>query len=1115
MQWRLYLFGPPRLERNGRPIEITLRKGLALLVYCALTRRPHSRDALATMFWPDKDQQSARANLRRLLYELTQLLGDTFLVLAADNVALDPDINLWLDVNHYRRCLSAPPPAGGPESTAAQLTRLEEAARLYAADFTAGFTLDDCPEFDDWQFFQREDLRRSLAAVLEQLVARYEEQAAWEESLQHARRWLALDSLDEGVHRRLMQLYACAGQQGAALRQYEECARILAQELDAEPEGQTTDLYARIRTRHFPPASANRSGSAAGPVVAAWPGSDFSAAVAPRRAAAANILPKYTTPFVGRRLEVEELLRRLQDPDCRLLTIVGPGGMGKTRLALAAVHLILEPANSSPEIGVPQFRDGVYFVPLQPVSTPDRLLFAIADVLGLRFYEEEAPQQQLIHYLEHRDVLLVLDNFEHLLGAAELVGEILGAAPSTKLLVTSREALKLHEEWFHPIAGLRLAPLGANASVEGEAPAVAAVSDAFQLFVQAARRASAAFDPQIEQQEIARICRLVDGIPLALELAASWLKVLSCAQIAHEIERGMDILVTRHHNVAVRHRSMRVILDQSWQLLSSNAQAVLRRLSVFQGGFLPDAAAVLGADLMTLAELVDVAWIYRTSGGRYLMHELLRQYAADKLAAEPREEADTQERHTLFYLHIVGDLEGVLIGPDQLAALTRIAGEIDNIQVAWSRAAARGDAALIDAALHALHLFFIMRGRYTEGKQLFAGALYHFAPPTDDRDPNGTMALRCRLLARLGSFHLQLGEINAAERCFAAVVDGSTSERELAFVYARIGELSRQQGSRPAAEAALRTSLSLAEASGDNELTAEALLGLSDLLSSFGEFSVGEKPARAALVLCRQLQRPDLMARALAALAWCVCCLGGYAEAERYYREALAISEKIANPFGIALATNFLGWVAYCEGGERLAEAAALHAQALVIWRSIGNRSFVAMCLGDSALAAYELGDYAEAKRLAGEGVTGAEELRQSDLLSYNLNVLGAATCSLGELAASRRCLFRSLQIAYELRMPDKAALMLYFLALLFIQEGKMFAAPSDQQSAQDVAALELLAFVVDQPATWQAVRDRAARKQADLAAHLLPDVAAAAQARGRQRSFDEIARTLLLEHEA
>ena len=478
---------------------------------------------------------------------------------------------------------------------------------------------------------------------------------------------------------------------------------------------------------------------------------------------------------------------------------------------------------------------------------------------------------------------------------------------------------------------------------------------------------------------------------------------------------------------------------------------------------------------MTFAELVDVAWIYRTPDPvatrctNCCVSMLPTSWRSSLVKKQMRKNAIWS-----FFLRLVGGLEVALTGPESAGCLEPCSRRDRQYPGRLEPCCRTRDAAHRRRRLQALHLFFIMRSRYTEGKQLFAAAVHRFAQPADIRDSHERTRARLPAAGRLGVFHLHFGEMQAAERCFAAVVDGSTDERELAFVFAKIGELGRQQGSRPAAEAALRKSLSLAKASGDRELTAEALLGLSDLLSSFGEFAVGEQHAREALALCRPLQRADLMARALAALAWCVSCLGGYAEAERYYSETLAISKTMANPFGIALATNFLGWVAYCKGGARLAEAADLHAQALAIWRRIGNRSFVAMCLGDCALAAYELGDYVEAIRLAREGVTVAEELKQSDLLSYNLNVLGAATCRIGDLAESRRHLFRSLQIAHERRMPDKAALMLYFLAQLFIQEGTISAASSNQPAAQQVAALELLAFVIDQPATWQVVRDRA-----------------------------------------
>lgn len=235
MEFKLYLFGPPRVERAGQPVELNLRKALALLVYVAVTRQPHSRDTLATLFWPDKNQQTARANLRRSLYDLGQLLGATLFEVTGEKVVRPTDAPLWLDIEQFQRCLAddLPPGPPGQPLDGARLLRLEEAADLYTADFMAGFTLPDCPEFDDWQYFQREELRRAFASLLEQMVWHYEAAEKWEGAIRHTRRWLSLDPLEEPVHRRLMQLYAQAGQAGAALRQYDECVRILAEELDA------------------------------------------------------------------------------------------------------------------------------------------------------------------------------------------------------------------------------------------------------------------------------------------------------------------------------------------------------------------------------------------------------------------------------------------------------------------------------------------------------------------------------------------------------------------------------------------------------------------------------------------------------------------------------------------------------------------------------------------------------------------------------------------------------------------------------------------------------------------------------------------------------------------
>lgn len=831
-------------------------------------------------------------------------------------------------------------------------------------------------------------------------------------------------------------------------------------------------------------------------------------------------LPPQATPFVGRRQELAEVLRRLDDPDCRLLTLVGPGGIGKTRLALAAAQSILEldtPAveNLKLKVQTPRFPDGVFFVPLQPVNTPSGMLAAIAETLGFRFYGGTPPQQQLLDYLHEKQALLVLDNFEHLLAGATLLVEILGGAPHVKILVTSREALKLAEEWFHPLAGMRLPPAslvhaaGAEAELNERAGRIVTFG-AVQLFVQTARRTVVNFQPELHHEEIVRICRLVDGMPLGIVLAASWLKVLSCAQIAQEIERGVDILVARHQNVPERHRNMRVVLEQSWQLLDAEAQQALQRLAVFRGGFLQDAAsAVAGATLLTLVELVDKAWVYHTPDGRYQMHELLRQFAAERLADEPEIAETAHDRHAAYYLQHVADLEPALIGPAQREALDEFGAEIDNIQFAWAQAARRAQFDLMAEALQGFYLFFVLRSRYTEAKEALYQALNQLESLPSANQSANAVQLGHRLQARLGAFCVYQGDLVAAGRYFDVALSQSADQRELAFVHRHLGLAARWRGNRPYAEKSLQLSLDFARQSDDRNQMVEALLGLADTASSFGNFRAGEQFNREALALCQQLQRPDLTANVLASLAWATNCLGRYGESEQYYRESLALSEAIGNPSGIGLATQFLGWVGFCEGGERLADALSLYEQATVIFRRIGYSNLLAMVLGDYALAAVELGKYDAALRSAQEGLALMEELGHHNLACYNLNGLGAATYGLDDLVASRRHLLRSLQIAAGAQIPDHAGVALLWLARLLIKEGRTEYAEVGR-TQKETQALALLAWVIHQPTTWQPIRDRAEQTEAELVERLPPELVDAARAQGRRWTLAEITAELL-----
>jgi len=298
--------------------------------------------------------------------------------------------------------------------------------------------------------------------------------------------------------------------------------------------------------------------------------------------------------------------------------------------------------------------------------------------------------------------------------------------------------------------------------------------------------------------------------------------------------------------------------------------------------------------------------------------------------------------------------------------------------------------------------------------------------------------------------------------------------------------------------------LALARASNEPNAIVTALLGLSDIASSFADFAEGERLAREGLALCRQLQRPDLMARVVASLAWATNCQGNYAESERYYRESLAIAKTVGNPFSIGVATQFLGWVAYCQGGEHLAEALARYEASIAIFRQIGHGNHLAMALGDYALAANEAGKHHEAHTAASEGLALAEALAHHTQVGYNLNGLGGAMCGLGDLPSARQHLLRSLQISSAAHSPDHAGLTLYLFTNLLRKESNLADLSPAQQQQKLVLALTVLTFI-QQPTTWQPVQDRAARAQAELAATLPSGVAAAASAQGRRHTLAEI----------
>lgn len=1079
----LRLLGSPEITIDGKPVETDRRKAVALLCYLAVSGEQHSRDVLAALFWPDYDRKRAYAYLRRTLWELNQVLEDGWIEADRDEIGIRRGASLQVDVLRFQDLLAKGKPT--PES-------LVEAIDLYQGDFLAGFGLRDSPVFDEWHFYTSERLKLAFAGALESLVELSIQQGAPQKALPYAQRWLSLDNLNEAAHRALMRLYALAGQRSAALRQYEECANLLERELQIEPEAATQALCERIRSGEL---SAPPQGTAVSP-------GEGRAAEPPAPALQPIWLPKPGTAFVGRGDDLARIRELLADPQSRLVTLLGAGGIGKTRLGIEAAH-------SSAGL----FPDGVYFIPLAALSDPAGLALAIAEAVRLDLRSEPTSDQRiqsalekLVDFLREKRVLLVLDNFEHLAESAEIVTELIGSADGLKVLVTSRQRLNLREEHIVSVMGMSY-PVDDQVASNGKYSALA-------LFEQSARQSLSDFSvEEVGLAQVSRICRLLEGVPLGIELAAAWVRFLPLQEIAEEIERNMDFLSSNVRGIPERHQSLRAVFQHSWELLEGSERDAFIRMAVFKGGFSRQAASqVSGATLPVLASLVDQSLLHRLDDQRYNMHEMLRQYAGEKLAEDAVREEECLDRHSAYYLDWLTQHTANLQCGEQGRAASEIDREFDNVRAAWKYAVASQNWQRLYPALKTLILYILVYGKHELLEPLFqllsdrVEALPSSSVPVELRAltcganrfakvmlersgklPNGT-------IDRLQAQGLKLaGEIDdPLERAAAYLIlefgNWILGPDEVEVIFPPSLETFKQAGLRWEQamsyfvyadyviwiERNLSLGMSLLEESlrifsvlGDQRNRSLVLASIAHICIDTGDYARAQDLIRQAVEISRENQQLRNEADLLFRLGQTATALGEYDQAVEYYEQGLRALERLGDRWELCSLLDALGYTELLR--ERLDAAERHYRRSLEIARILNWQHGTAMAqmnLGDVARNRREFG---QARRLYQDALSDLQPEDSYWGTEVVLKKLGQLSLLENELEEAGRYLQKALKIAVQIERPPEILEILSRLAFLAAKDGDL------------ERAVCWLALVENHPGSAQDVRSEAAVALAGL----------------------------------
>jgi predicted ATPase/DNA-binding SARP family transcriptional activator/ATP/maltotriose-dependent transcriptional regulator MalT len=1033
MMWTLQLFSG--LSAYGQERKLTrfrTQKAASLLAYLACRPVPHPRETLIAMLWPDAELEAGRHNLNNALSFLRHRLEPPGVppgtVILADRftVQLNP-VAATSDVVSFESLVRQAGQPGASETE--RLSLLLQAAELYQGPLLPGF-------YEEWIGPEALRLESLFAHVVGQLVPLLLQAGQPEQALGYAQRALGVDPLSEEAVRQVMQALVALGQSGQALRVYRAFALRLREELDAQPSEALTGLTRQLGQN--PPGPERATGTEAGlPAAESAPVAPLplsrSAEPEPRVAAATALsvspgrllgnafLLRTNTRFFDREEESARLSEMLVSPRTRLVTLMGPGGIGKTRLALEAAACLVEKS----EAGKRASPLTAVFVPLADITQADRLFEVVLRTMGVLLAGELTPLEQLVAALASQpSTLLILDNFEHLVDeGALLVQELLARIASVKLLVTSRQKLDLDgERAFH---------LPTLPTAEGsEAPEALLCVAAIALFVDRAQAARPDF--QLTERNafaVAQLCERLEGIPLALELAAARVAILAPAKILEQIEiNRLDFLATHRRNAASRQRTLRAALDWSYDLLPPTGKAFLMQLSVFRGGWTLEAAEAVcevkqGETpelLMLLRDSSLIGVIDTQDGVRFTMLETVRAYSREKLQ-ESGGSDHVSKRHCDFYLALAEAGESQLTGAEQALWLARLETEHDNLLAAleWSLGKPHQTQSSPDtvsqSAQPALRLaaalgrFWDMRGYLSQGRRYLTRALEQ-SQTTQPTRQHAKALNAAGLLANRQSDYATAWQLHTQ----ALAISRQLQDPEgLAWSLCHLGNVAHCQGDYPAAQSHYEQSLICFQELDDPTGIAWALHHLGDVAMDRGDNARAGTLYQQSLNLFRQLGDRQ-------SLAACLYQLGNVAldraenEAARdLYTQSLQLRQELGDRRGCAWSLCSLGYVAHCQGDYDTARAR--YEAGLAAFRELGDKRGIAWTLHNLGSVAKKQGDYARAQTLYEQSLALRRELGDQSGCAWSLYQLGNVARDQGVLEVAGVRLEESLTLFREL----------------------------------------------------------------------------------------------------